>query len=84
MQRRSAARESCHSQVEATPEQMYGTHFAEERGAEALQHLVDCNQRLEKTRDRIGGVGALGSILRKRDRVAHFVGQPVKFRSAAK
>jgi hypothetical protein len=63
---------------------MDGAHFADKGGAEVPEHLVDGGEGLGETRDRVGGLRPLGSILSERDQFRYFVRPPVKFRRATK
>src|ERR1700723_1518085 len=72
MARRTPARKAGHGEIEAAPEEMHRARFAEESGAELLEHAVDVDQDLQEAPHRVRVVGGVLAVQRKPDRLRQF------------
>ena len=83
MERSGASREARHRKVEAAPEQMDRAHLAEIGRAEALQHPIDRDRRVEKARHGLGSIGPLCLVVVNGTGSGTSLGPPVEFGRAA-
>src|SRR5947209_2169330 len=73
MQRRGAAGEARHREIEAAPEEMHGTAFADKPRAETLQDALRLHQRPPEKPRRVRIVRAYRGVLVERFWVGHLV-----------
>src|SRR5258707_15602111 len=73
MARCAASRKTRHRQIEAAPEEVDRARFAEEAGAELLEHAVGVHKDLQEAPHRIRIVRGVRDVLREANRLRQFV-----------
>src|SRR5579871_6986055 len=73
MRRCGSTGKACDGEIEAAPEKMHRTGFADEAGTKALQDSIHLNQHAPKRVRRSRIIGSMSAVLREWDRVRQLV-----------